>query len=627
MVQRPKRLLFGFKVRAPSGQGTCQQDDAKRSATPSPVRNLAPHRRPCDTTSMVRYLWIPFLVAFAFGCGGRSGRPTPIVKDERERQEFEAAVGAFEAGDASNARHRFESLLKTARDPNVRPYAIYYLARLEMPRRPASAAEALLAQADGAVPDDLRWRSAVHGSAAAALAGQCDRMRPEASVLAGNLQGTERADVELALARCATGAEAIMHLGAAAKADPARETEARARAEKLLVGTRPDREMLEAWPELFDGQTVAVQEDEPDARDATGRPPTAAGRVQVGVLVPLSGNLRPLGERLSLGLEVQSGEDRPGGPGPILLIRDGAQAEDMPAAFDAFVQEGVFAVVGLFDKSVAPAAAQAAAERHMPLVMLTSSDVATAVEGPIWRALQTPSLVARTAAGAGLMRGGRRAAVLRPNSSYGSTLGRWFSESWKAGGGELDTELVWDAQKPDFEKFAKKAKGIRADTLFIPCDAREGAKLLTHLAAEGVWVRGQRSRFAKPPKDARELWVIGTPEWYAPSLLQQARRYAEGLMVPVPFALETARGAAFDEQLKRRTQASATAFDALVADVISAFEQAHALAAQDNLDPTEALGRTRFELGHTAGLNFGERDAVQALFLLIVEDGRFTPMQ
>ncbi|MEZ4471818.1 MAG: penicillin-binding protein activator [bacterium] len=566
-------------------------------------------------------------VALLAACGGRRDRPVPPVKSERERQDYEAAVAAFEAGNSAAARRRFEVLLKSNPDPATRPFLTYYLARLEGERRPASAAEALLAQADAGAPPELRWLAAVHGSAAAARAGQCKRVRPEASFLAEQLQGAERAGVELSLARCAEGADALRHLSAAAQADPARETEARAAAEKLLADVRPDREMMEAWPALFEGQTAppdtaVTQEDQPIVAGAPG------DRVHVGVLVPLSGSLRPLGEQLALGLEaLQSNEDRPGSPGPVLLIRDGSQAEDLPAAFDAFVEEGVFGVVGLFDKGVAPAAAQAAAERGVPLVMLTSSDAATTVEGPIWRALHTPGLVARTAAGAGLMRGGRRAAVLRPDNSYGRTLGSWFSQSWQAGGGEVEGEVVWDANKPDWPRVAKKVKSLRADTLFVPSDARAAAQLLSHLASEGTWVRGVKSRFKAPPKDAREVWLIGTPEWYAPSLLTQARRYAEGVMVPVPFALETARGAAFDEQLRRRTEASATAFDALFADVIGAFQAARDRGVKENLSAVEALARTRYDQGHTAGLDFGERDAVQALFLMVVEEGRFTPMQ
>ena len=119
---------------------------------------------------MIRSFWIFLTVVALIGCGGRADRPKPLVEDDRERQAFEAAVAAFESGDTAEARRRFESLLKTARDPAVRPYATYYLARLEIPRRPANAAEALLAQADGSVPEALRWLSAVHGSAAAARA-------------------------------------------------------------------------------------------------------------------------------------------------------------------------------------------------------------------------------------------------------------------------------------------------------------------------------------------------------------------------------------------------------------------------------------------------------------------------
>ena len=53
------------------------------------------------------------------------------------------------------------------------------------------------------------------------------------------------------------------------------------------------------------------------------------------------------------------------------------------------------------------------------------------------------------------------------------------------------------------------------------------------------------------------------------------------------------------------------------------------LATKDGLDPASALRRIRWEGGHTAGLDFrkSDRDAVQALFLLVVSQGRFTPLQ
>ena len=190
--------------------------------------------------------------------------------------------------------------------------------------------------------------------------------------------------------------------------------------------------MVDVWPELFAGRDVTPDLTEPGDVQAI---PVSAGRARIGVLVPLSGALKGLGERLATSVEaMNNGEDDPNGPGPVIIVRDGADASDLEDAFDTFDREKVFAVVGLFDRTVAAQAAQAAATRRIPLVMLTSSDVAVSIEGPIWRALQTPSLVGRTAAGAGLMRGGRRAAVLRPKNTYGRTLGRWFTESWKAGG-------------------------------------------------------------------------------------------------------------------------------------------------------------------------------------------------
>ena len=563
-------------------------------------------------------------------CGGRIDRPTPSSGTAQQRVDFDEAVRAFEAGETTPARRRFEMLLKTA-DNDLRPYLTFYLARIEAQRRPANGAEALLALANTDAPIEIQQAAALHGSVAAARAGACARVRPDAHRLVQKVTGPDRADAEIGLAECSKGATALARYKAAADADPTRAPEAQAKAEALVAKTaNPDQRMIDIWPELFVGHQN-LPPDPADPRSTLPQTiPVPAGRARIGLLVPLTGDLRTMGERLATGVEAMNGgEDDPNGPGPVIIVHDSARASDLDAAFDHFAGEGVFAVVGLFDRAVAPRAAEAAATRRIPLVMLTSSDAAVAIEGPIWRALHTPSLVGRTAAGAGLMRGGRRAAVIRPKSTYGATLSRWFTESWKAGGGAVAGELTWNPAKPDWAQLAKRAQRLNFDTLFLPTDDRSGAQLLSHLAAQGTWVRSERSRFKGKPKDAREVWVIGTPEWYGPALLNQARRYAEGLMVPVPFAVETARGAAFAEDLQRRAGNPATAFDALISDTLHAFKQAHALAAEENLDAASALQRVRWEGGHTAGLDFSksDRDAVQALFLLVVSQGQFTPLQ
>lgn len=585
---------------------------------------------PRNIPNICRFNLLLLLMLGLSACGGRIDRPTPTSGTAQQRVDFDEAVRAFDADKIMPARRRFERLLKTA-DSDLRPYVTYYLARIEARKRPANGAEALLGLANTNAPVELRQAAALHGSVAAARAGSCDRVRPDAHRLVQRVTGSDRADAELGLAECAKGATALARYKAAAEADPTRAPQAQAKAEALVAKTRqPDQRMIDVWPELFVGhQGLPSPATDPD--NPLPQPiPISAGRARIGLLVPLSGDLRALGERLATGVEATNGgEDDPNGPGPVIIVRDSARAGDLDAAFDHFASEGTFAVVGLFDRTVAPKAAEAAATRRMPLVMLTSSDAAVAVEGPIWRALHTPSLVGRTAAGAGLMRGGRRAAVMRPQSTYGATLGRWFSESWKAGGGTIAGELTWNPAQPNWARLAKRAQRLKFDTLFLPTDDRSGAQLLSHLAAQGTWVRSARSRFKGTPNDAREVWVIGTPEWYGPALLKQARRYAEGLMVPVPFAVETARGAAFAENLQRRAGNPATALDALIADTIHAFKQAYAVAASDGLDATSALQRIRWEGGHTAGLDFSksDRDAVQALFLLVVSEGRFTPLQ
>ena len=169
------------------------------------------------------------------GCGARIDRPAPRTGTAQQRVDFDEAVREFDAGELSTARRRFEQLLKTANGPGLRPYISYYLARIEARRRPANGAVALLALADTNAPIELRQAAALHGSVAAARAGQCAQVRPDAHRLVRRVDGADRADAEMGLAECNRGATALARYKAAAEADPARATEARAKAEELIA--------------------------------------------------------------------------------------------------------------------------------------------------------------------------------------------------------------------------------------------------------------------------------------------------------------------------------------------------------------------------------------------------------
>ncbi len=381
----------------------------------------------------------------------------------------------------------------------------------------------------------------------------------------------------------------------------------------------------------LDGSAVSSPGGEPT--DDGPSPETPAPDVEAppaifGLVLPLEGRSRLLGQQIAGAAQVMfagDAEDLPA-EAPQLRVLDGGDAETARRAIARLAEdEHAFAAVGLFDQTVSQAAAEAAAEHRLPLIMLTLSDAPMQREGLLWRALHTPALAAGTVARAGLARGGRQAAILAPRNGYGRALAAAFRDAWEAGGGAVVYEAGWEPAKPEWPGVARAARAAPFDTLFI-ADGPVGAALLSsHLAAEDLWSRGREPRF-KRDKKVREVQVLGTPEWYEPALLSQAGRYLEGALVPVPFAAEVPSGAAFAARLRGAADREPTAFDALVADGLAACQQAHARLAAGAASVADAFAGVRVA-GASAGLRLDRRDALERLHLLEVRGGAFIPAE
>jgi hypothetical protein len=104
-------------------------------------------------------------------------------------------------------------------------------------------------------------------------------------------------------------------------------------------------------------------------------------------------------------------------------------------------------------------------------------------------------------------------------------------------------------------------------------------------------------------------------------------RYAEGVLVPTPFAAETARGHAFVQRATgTNDKRPLNAFDALLVDVIESLRRAQTTAETESLTPVDAIRQTRFAGGASSGMDFSQRDALPSLFLMEVSKGGFRPV-
>jgi ABC-type branched-subunit amino acid transport system substrate-binding protein len=413
------------------------------------------------------------------------------------------------------------------------------------------------------------------------------------------------------------------------------------------VITRPGREPVPTDPDLPDSAaarppvtdgrpaddspappTGPVDEDVPPGRvappadDPTAGVPFLSGPPgrRVMVLVPMTGRSAPLGTALAAGLAAARGPSTEAGPE--LLVRDVALDSTLASALAEVVRDpSIVGIAAVVDRSGAADLAERGAATGRPVLMVTAAEAAVEHAGRVWRVFPTPALTVRTAAGAGLARGGKRAAIVRPQTAAAEALAGLFRAVWLAGGGALDpVDLTYDPSKPEWAKVAARLEAGGADTVFFPESAVIAAQALATFASVGVWSASPTRTFER--SRVRTFTFLGTPDWYAPDVMRQSGRYFEGALIPVAFATESVPGARLAARFSAAGRGVPNAVDALLWESVLALDAAGQAAVHTRANPLATLRGT--QTGQvTVGLRFDQPDALQSLYVLTVRDGRF----
>ena len=223
------------------------------------------------------------------------------------------------------------------------------------------------------------------------------------------------------------------------------------------------------------------------------------GKVVVGCLLPLSGQLSNLGFRVQRGMELAAKR-----ASLKLIFRD--TATDPVTAADLTRElaqdESVLAILGPLSSAVAQSAAEAAQTAGVPLIALSQKDGLTQTGNWIFQAFLTPRQQVRAVVRQALSLGIKRFAILYPDSSYGRAFSQKFQEEVTAGGGELATQAFYSPGSQEFgptlttlaDSLKPQGEGAPAPTaLFIPDDVATVAAIAGGLAGtplKGVQLLG-----------------------------------------------------------------------------------------------------------------------------------------
>ncbi len=245
---------------------------------------------------------------------------------------------------------------------------------------------------------------------------------------------------------------------------------------------------------------ATLKERFPNSPEAAGAERlVSGGKMVVGCLLPLSGQLSNIGFRVQRGMELAAKQGR-----VKLVFRD--TRTDPETAADVTRElaqdESVLAILGFLSSSGAQRAADAAQAAAVPLIALSQKDGLTQTGSWIFQAFLTPRQQVRALVRQAFSMGIKRFAILYPDSSYGRTFFQNFQEEVAAQGGELAAQAFYSPGSQEFgptltalaEDLKPQAGGEPAATaLFIPDDAASGAAIAGGLAGtplKGVQLLG-----------------------------------------------------------------------------------------------------------------------------------------
>ena len=223
---------------------------------------------------------------------------------------------------------------------------------------------------------------------------------------------------------------------------------------------------------------ATLKERFPNSPEAAGAERlVAGGKVVVGCLLPLSGQLSNIGFRVQRGMELAAR-----GASVKLVFRDTRTDPEAAAAItrELAQDESVLAILGPLSSAVAQSAADAAQAAAVPLIALSQKDGLTQTGNWIFQAFLTPRQQVRAVVRQGLSMRIKRFAILYPDSSYGRAFFPEFPGGGSGRGGELAAQVFYSPGSQEFgptlsalaESLKPEAEGAPAATaLFIPDDA------------------------------------------------------------------------------------------------------------------------------------------------------------
>ncbi|HNN53812.1 MAG TPA: penicillin-binding protein activator [Pseudomonadota bacterium] len=259
----------------------------------------------------------------------------------------------------------------------------------------------------------------------------------------------------------------------------------------------------------------------------------AAQTLRIGLLLPLQGKDRNLGDRVLRG--AMWGADLLGGtqqaaPRVDLRIRD-SSAGNIAQLVSELAQEGAQVIVTPPTKAEATQVSAEAEKLGMLALCIGPRDAQTP---GTFQLLRTNRSRAQALAQHLIKSGLQTVAILAPNTGYGQAMSRAFAETLQGSAVKTVADLSFADGATTFLAEVQKLAKAQPDALFLPVSATQLELISSQLAAGGVvgTYRVSRGPDGEPQQNGQRIkLILSSAEGMGERLLRSAGRYLQGAVL------------------------------------------------------------------------------------------------
>lgn len=385
----------------------------------------------------------------------------------------------------------------------------------------------------------------------------------------------------------------------------------------------------------------------------------------VGCLLPLSGRYQAYGNRALKGIELAMSQfnSKPELQPIHLVVKDtGSEPDRVVGAMEELLQEKVAAIIGPLVG--AEYAASIAQENGIPIITITQREKIAEIGDNVFRNFLTPEMqVKRLVTFAADILGVQNFAILYPEEKYGATFMNLFWDEVVQSGGRIVGIESYNPAHTDFAASIKKLVGlyyevppelelivrppVEEEEPLAPEDdpnmdeesedqRKEEQELEAIVDFEAIFIPDAPTKAGLiVPQlayyDVEDVYLLGTNLWHHPKLIEMARDYVQGAIMPDGFfsGSRSVRIRNFVDVFEstfgeKPGFIEATTYDtaAMLFDIISRPEVRTRTAIR------EGLLNIRDYPGVTGLTTFDETgDALKQLSLLQIEGSRFVELE